>query len=350
MLRIHFTTGDLIRTRFTATAGPLAETFNSLYQPHRADRAHGGGHGPGAGGADRWDPDLPFRPWRRRLAARVDEASRPLWTLTGPGPWLDLAALAGTDPSVEVGLQTLLGAPDALVRSELEHVTMPHADRAWLAGLTGGDLAARRLLADSLHAAYRDRIGPYWDRMRAHLDGVRADWARTLVDHGIERLLETLCPGMVRWRAPVLEVRFPRELDHRPAGRGLVITPMVFLPGGPELLFDPADETVPATLLVPTVRDPLVGAGLWEEPGRGGEPPLAALLGRTRAAALGVVAQGCSTTELARRLAVSPASASQHTTVLRNANLITTRRRGGAVLHTLTPLGAELLHRGSAAH
>jgi hypothetical protein len=32
--------------------------------------------------------------------------------------------------------------------------------------------------------------------------------------------------------------------------------------------------------------------------------------------------------------------------VLRNAGLITTRRQGSAVLHALTPLGAELLRAG----
>ncbi|MER8185312.1 winged helix-turn-helix domain-containing protein [Kitasatospora sp. NPDC094015] len=333
MLRIHLTSDDLVRIRFAPTAGPLAETFNSLHLLA------------GYGSA------LPFRPWRRLVPPRLSEAARPLWSLVGPGPWLDVTALAGTEPSAPAGLETLLGAPDELVRQELSHITAPRADPRWLAELSGGALPARRLLADSLQACYQELIGPHWGRMRAHLDAVRADWARTLMDSGIERLLETLCPEVVRWRAPVLEVRCGLELDHRPTGRGLVIAPMVFLPDGPELLYDLTDEAAPATLLIPTLRDPLVGAGLWSaEPAGPGARPLAALLGRTRAAALGILAEGCSTTELARRLAVSPASASQHTAVLRDANLITTRRRGGAVLHTLTPLGTDLLHRGGPPH
>ncbi|WP_371499829.1 winged helix-turn-helix domain-containing protein [Kitasatospora sp. NBC_00374] len=328
MLRIHFTADDLIRTRFSATAGPLTETFHSLQLLANC----------GSG--------LPYRPWRRRLPERLSTAGGPVRSLLGPGPWLDVTGLAGSDPSVEAGLETLLGVPDRLLRAELAHIEAPRADPRWLAELAAGDLTARRLLADSLHAGYRELIAPHWGRMRAHLDAVRADWARTLLDSGVERLLETLCPGVVRWRSPVLEVRFYKDLDHHPAGRGLVITPTVFLPGGPELLIDLTDGTAPATLLVPTLRDPLVAAGLWAEPGAESGRSLAALLGRTRAAALGILAEGCSTTELARRLAVSPAAASQHTGVLRDANLITTRRRGGAVLHTLTPLGADLLHRG----
>jgi DNA-binding transcriptional ArsR family regulator len=56
------------------------------------------------------------------------------------------------------------------------------------------------------------------------------------------------------------------------------------------------------------------------------------------------IADGCTTTELAARVGVSVAAASQHATVLREAGLITTRRQGSAVLHSLTPLGVELLH------
>jgi DNA-binding transcriptional ArsR family regulator len=74
--------------------------------------------------------------------------------------------------------------------------------------------------------------------------------------------------------------------------------------------------------------------------------PLADLLGRTRAAVLGAVADGPSTSELARRLGISVASASQHAATLRQAGLIDTHRAGPSVLHTLTPLGADLLRAG----
>lgn len=66
-------------------------------------------------------------------------------------------------------------------------------------------------------------------------------------------------------------------------------------------------------------------------------------MGRTRAAVLAAAADGCSTTGLARRLGISPATASQHASVLRRAALITTRRDGKAVLHTTTHLGTALL-------
>ena len=81
-------------------------------------------------------------------------------------------------------------------------------------------------------------------------------------------------------------------------------------------------------------------------PGQDEETALAALVGRNRAAVLRTIADGCSTTELAGRVGISLAAASQHASVLRDAGLITTHRQGSAVLHVLTPLGAELLHAG----
>lgn len=62
-------------------------------------------------------------------------------------------------------------------------------------------------------------------------------------------------------------------------------------------------------------------------------------LGRTRAAVLLTVADraGCTTTELSITAGVSVSTASEHTTVLRQAGLITTTRHHKAVLHTMTP-------------
>jgi len=80
--------------------------------------------------------------------------------------------------------------------------------------------------------------------------------------------------------------------------------------------------------------------------GVGRLPPsrtLAALLGETRAAALDVISEGCTTTELARRLGISPATASHHVSVLRCAGLVMTQRQGSAVVPTVTALGTQLL-------
>jgi DNA-binding transcriptional ArsR family regulator len=79
----------------------------------------------------------------------------------------------------------------------------------------------------------------------------------------------------------------------------------------------------------------------------GSADALAPLLGHTRAAVLATLRAPATTTALADRAGVSLSSASQHTTALRNAGLISTTRQGIAVQHALTPLGAALLHSNS---
>ncbi|WP_285661348.1 ArsR/SmtB family transcription factor [Actinorhabdospora filicis] len=79
---------------------------------------------------------------------------------------------------------------------------------------------------------------------------------------------------------------------------------------------------------------------------RGGglaESGTAAALGHTRAAALEALGSGCGTTELARRVGVSPASSSEHLKVLRDAGLVMSHRDGQCVLHRPTRLGRALL-------
>ncbi|MGH3388317.1 MAG: ArsR/SmtB family transcription factor [Actinomadura sp.] len=62
---------------------------------------------------------------------------------------------------------------------------------------------------------------------------------------------------------------------------------------------------------------------------------------------LGATAAGPNTTEIARRLDISRAVVSQHTAILRNADLITSHRHGNSTLHVITRLGLALL-RGAA--
>ncbi|MFE9374742.1 ArsR/SmtB family transcription factor [Streptomyces sp. NPDC006711] len=82
---------------------------------------------------------------------------------------------------------------------------------------------------------------------------------------------------------------------------------------------------------------------------RGGPAPgpraLASLLGTTRAQVLQQIADmaPATTNDIAAALEVSAATVSHHTGVLSRSQLITTRRDGASVRHTLTPLGRSLL-------
>jgi DNA-binding transcriptional ArsR family regulator len=206
-----------------------------------------------------------------------------------------------------------------------------------------GGADARRLLAAGLVACHRVAVAPYWTALRSQLDLVRAQYANTVMEGGVDALLAGLSPQPVRWRPPVLELPYPRRVEVHLGGRGLILVPTVFSWRRFSLLYDPYDDEAVPRLAVPAVTDPAAGAALWHTAGTVTDDPLGALLGRTRAAALRVAAGGCSTTELAARLGVSAPAISQHTKALRDARLITTSRRGSSVLHTATALGRELL-------
>ncbi|MET9879543.1 winged helix-turn-helix domain-containing protein [Actinacidiphila glaucinigra] len=94
--------------------------------------------------------------------------------------------------------------------------------------------------------------------------------------------------------------------------------------GGPALMYRPEKPTV---LIYPMHAG---GAATRST------DTLGPLLGRTRAAVLAAARHPANTTTIAERASVSLPSASQHTTVLRNAGLLTTTRTSSAVLHALT--------------
>ncbi|MEV5981797.1 winged helix-turn-helix domain-containing protein [Streptomyces sp. NPDC052114] len=327
--RIHFTAEDLARTRVTTTLGVAAETLDGVKRLRERDGTP------------------TFRRWRtsvgRELGGRLREQAGPLLALMpARGPQIDVASLAGDATCIDEVVDNLLAAPRELVRLEVEYLDVRPAHRAWAGSLADGDREARLELAGALRACHRAAIAPYWQQMRSHLASARAGYVRTMAEGGVERLLETLCDPLVRWRPPVLEVRHPRDADIHLRGRGLVIVPTVFSSQRAEVLQNLVDPEQPPVLALPTVDEGTDVSAHWlgEEPA---ERSLGDLMGRTRAAVLAAAVDGCSTTELAGRLGISPATASQHATVLRRAALITTRRDGKAVLHTTTHLGAALL-------
>jgi DNA-binding transcriptional ArsR family regulator/uncharacterized protein YjeT (DUF2065 family) len=192
-----------------------------------------------------------------------------------------------------------------------------------------------RNVADALASYHRVAVMPYAQRMHALIDADRAVRARALLDGGAEGLLESLVP-MARWRRPVLEVDYPVDQELRLGGRGLLLVPSVFCWRYPVTLLDPS---LPPTLVYPVEHETSLDARLQTS-----EDALAALLGSTRGEVLRQLDEtGCSTSELARRLGISLASASQHATVLRRAGLIVSRRAGNSMLHSRTPLGKALL-------
>jgi len=326
VLRIHFTAKDLERIKVSPTLGPLAETTAAMSMLRSLER-----------------PRPRFSQWHRQVTSRLTAQMTPLTALIPPGSMaVDLSTLTGPAATIEQGVHALLAVPREHLLAEMEFV-----DRMNKLPATAWPLAdpeGRFRLAEAVRAAHQALVEPYWTRIHACLHADQVARARTLAAGGPDRLLASLQGRWIRWRPPVLEVLTPFDSDMYLSGRGIALVPSMFTGPMPGVYYDGNDQTAAPWLVLPT--DEWVGRRRSWDNSRPDGAALAALVGRNRAAVLRTVAEGCTTTELADRVGISLAAASQHASVLRNAGLIATRRQGGAVLHVLTPLGAELLRAG----
>jgi len=338
VLRIHFTFADVTKVR-VVVLGPLAELQTSLTKLHEpGNRAlFDGWRTRTAAGSQVLSPDV--REVARFIApptlALVD-----LFTLVGPADdWAD-------------GVDRLCRVPAGPLRDEFALTAGVGIRPGWIGDFTDGDRTAQRRLTSALAEYHTLAIAPYWPRIRAVLDNERTARVEIMASHGLDAMLAGLAPAL-RWKPPVLEVPGHRGAPaHLPAnhtdtdfylqGRGLLLAPSVFNIADPGLYLPWNND--PAVLIYPIDLDAPTALRLWRRPGETNERALAGLLGTTRATALKVIADGCTTTELAQRLGISPGGASQHATVLREAGLVVSRRHRNTVRHALTSLGVDLLN------
>jgi DNA-binding transcriptional ArsR family regulator len=320
MLRIHFTPDDLRRVRIAAGPDPLWEVLLSLHLLGR-----------------RGDTVL-FRDWKRQAAPRLPASARLLSRLAPPwGYSPDFLTPAAGATTLDDGVEQLLRTPRRQLRRDLDLLSGHRRPGPYTRQLAAGDVGALRRLGASVTGYFGAALAPHWDRIRASVEADRANRGRALLDGGYDRMLTGLHPS-IRWEPPVLSIQYgfgdrTLHLD----GRGLLLLPSFFCVLDPITLRDPE---LPPVLVYPVEHELGWAGGAAPRAGQ----PLAALVGRTRAAVLETVETTCTTGELARRLGISPASASEHAGVLRDAGLITTSRYRNTSCHALTRLGTDLLN------
>jgi len=324
MLRIHFTAEDLANVRVAAAPDALWESVFSLF------RLRGG------------DGAAFFAAWRRQASPRVSRpALEMLLPLVPGGFYPDFLTPAEGEQGIDAGIEAVLSTPKSRLRADIETVGERWPLPSWARSLAEGEVGTLQRLGQALRAHHRAVLEPCWPEARAHVEADRARRARAVLDGGCEALLDSFRP-MMRWSSPVLEADVPYEQDLHLDGRGLVLVPSYLSWRTPDVL---RDSALPPVLVYPVERVTAPGVPA----ARGTPESLATLLGHTRAAVLETVGDGCTTTELARRVGISAGSVSQHTTVLRDAGLILTGRHGKSVMHTLTPLGRAMLGRDDVA-
>jgi DNA-binding transcriptional ArsR family regulator len=328
MLRLHFTTSDLARVRFADR--PFAQ-IEAVCAARRLQGTEAGAifdgwrrrvHASGRGGP-------PVLPHLFDLVPRTGLVPR--FLLPGCGPqdpqrWLR-EVRATPQPQVEDGLRRYAE-------------TSGRPLRGWLRTLAEGNPSQ---LESTLCSFVRVAVEPIWTLAVGLVEAERARRARELLDGGLDRLLTGL-PGVTRWEPPMLVTTCTGDFDVHLDGRGLVLVPSYFCWPSMLLVELPAADML---VMVYPVHHRMT-APVADVPRR----PLAAALGRTRAAVLELIAEatvngtgaGSATGELARRLGVAPGTVSWHVAALREAGLVTTLRNRRAI-HSLTPVGRGLLER-----
>ncbi|MGC5017903.1 helix-turn-helix domain-containing protein [Micromonospora sp. DT47] len=323
MMTLHLNATDLSRTVLRSAPAVLLEL--------------------GAAGQRLFEATVPehLAAWQARTRAALRPEMRPYLDLCRLPWWFpDFLTPPSFGRDLATGLDEVAATPAATLEAELRPRIEAGDLPPRVGALAAGAPAARQRLRAAMVAFHEVAVAPYWDTVTAAVQADRAVRGHTMVDAGIDPVLRNLSPYLF-WKPCgeryelSYECGFANEIALAPAGRGVTLVPSYLVPR-PCVLDDPTGPLVLAYPIRPTRRELTSGK------------PLADLLGRTRAAVLGAIADGPSTSQVARTIGISVASASQHTTTLRSAGLISTHRAGSAVRHTLTPLGQHLLRAGRA--
>ncbi|SEF37319.1 Helix-turn-helix domain-containing protein [Amycolatopsis pretoriensis] len=326
-MRIELTLPDLVRVGLAAAADPMGELAASLQILQRRD-----------GG--RTAASAAFTRWRYRVWQSLPDSAGVLMWLCRPGaPLPGFLLPAAGRYELESGLAAVLKTDPLSLKTALRTAPAARDLPSWAAAFADGDTAGLPRLVQAMRDYHEVAIAPGWETVSGQVDADLGMRTQLLLHGGVDALLTGLRP-LVRWDAPVLETddRIPGTVPSEGAGLLLVPTYFSVCPG-----LVPAAPGGTPRLHYPCVRQAAPPAGFGRGAHRASGKALADLLGPTRAAALAVLAVGCSTSELAARLGVTPSAVSKHTTVLRRAGLITTHRERNTVLHSLTPLGSALL-------
>ena len=221
--------------------------------------------------------------------------------------------------------------------------------------------AAMASVAKTVEFFHGRTLGPSWPALRAAGLAVAAGWSHIMATEGIGALLSSL-HSSISWQPPDLVVEdagrscapwcahlavrrsYQAESGLRLgiSSQGLVIRPTITSP----FVHKHADNEGLAALSIPASP---VALEVTDTPGNiAAQSALADVLGVTRSVVLlNCVRQPLSTSDLARRCAISIASASEHASSLRAAGLIQSHRDRQSVVHVATAIGVALVHNAT---
>lgn len=235
---------------------------------------------------------------------------------------------------IDTALHQIATTPQERVRYELAGAVNGHAwepgsahppPRQLLRALDRGEDHFARRLADEMARFWRAALAPSWPAIRARLEADVTARASEIAQCGLAEALNRLAPNL-EWREGELIVHLRTGSIHQLTvdADAVILTPSVFVDWALFCAGEPPGVPAPRT---PLIVYPAAQADCLA-PER--DHPL---IGATRRKLLAELSQPRSTTELAQRLYLSPATASYHLQILHRAGLVTRTRRSRHVLY-----------------
>lgn len=325
VLRLYFTSDDIGRIRIARNPDPLWELVLAVHMLRRQ---------PG---------DLQFAHWRSYVNAALRRAelgsrlSLLLALLPPIGYFPDFLNPIAASRGLEHGLEAIRSTPLPVLQRDIQQLARSRQLPRSAGPLATGSPSALVELTKTMQTCYDVTIAPYRPTIETVLTRDRDVRMTALANQGVDGLFDSLRP-QVRWSRGELRIPAHRDQELHLDGRGLLLIPAYFCIRAPLTMFDP---DLPPVLVYPAQRQPNEALLQRDNPRLTALP---ALIGATRTAVLDAIGdrRTATTTELARHLAISMASASEHTRVLRDAGLITSYRDRNCMQHQLTPLGRAL--------
>lgn len=243
--------------------------------------------------------------------------------------------------TIDDQLARLAELPAGFLRDKLQRVWNGAPVPARAAELFGA--GGPRRLAEAIREYWTVAIEPHWPVVRGVLDDDVHHRARTLAQSGLDTLLSGLHAdiSMADEIMRIGEKGFDDRDDDAMNGAGMLLVPSVF--AWPNVVFA-IEDGGPARLIYPARGIGTLWSTKREAPN---DEALGALFGRSRAEILLALETPRSTTELAMLLGQTPASVSQHLSVLRRGAMAISWRAGRRVLYLRTELAGSIVQANS---
>jgi DNA-binding transcriptional ArsR family regulator len=316
LVGIHLSADDVARIRFgysavwEITASLYALTNRSSYPLHR--------------------------PLRRQLTAVGRSTAATLSELTCVPGWIPDTLSppprsAPVDPRTE--LTGIRDTPSCVAERDLDVL---RRNRPWIRWAKMCPDQFVDELASLLMEYWVHELASRWEVIESVNSSDARNRQRGLATDGVGSALQLLHPG-VSYERSVIHIEMPlHDCQLTGNGEGVWLVPSVFR--WPKVGL----ASIQSGAFV--ISYPSQGAGtIWEER-KSREHGLEALVGRSRAAVLEDLDVARTTTALARRLALAPATVSVHLSKLAAAGLVSSTREGRLVLYSRTSLGTLLLN------